>query len=514
MRVFGSSLLVVAFSISLPPAVLPGPGPAVARAEGASDSRLDAAAAALAAGDAARAAALCEEILAGAPRDAGALVLLSKVALQGGDLLSAENRLDDAVSAGGGPDRGRLLLALGLVRLARGQSLAMDNRGTRSTLVALFRDAVRALEAAREAGEDGDEVVLGLAEAHEWAEQADLSERTLRDALAAGRDSSPVRCALVLLLSRQPGRAAEARAAAREFLDRAAREEDRIAVRLALGRMELASGDVDRAFEAYAAVLEASPSLQALYDDAWAATAERSRFDLLDRLLSLVMARFPGDPKAAYYRGHVRFRENRLTEAAADFEGALRLEPEFREALLGLAEARRRQGRRLEAAALLDRVLSGQPGDVTALDALRGVAGEIALSGDDESARRLFERLVRERPEDRETRVNWAVACARTGRLDEARSILAAGIALDPGDGRLRNELGIACENARDLASAEREYRAALDAGWNFDAAENLAFLFIRTGRRDEALRLWVEILRRDPVRIRSAIAYEQATRS
>jgi len=496
-------LVVVALGVARP-----------ANAAEGDDPRLREASAALEAGDAAKAARLCDAVLAERPADADALAGLARAARRGaGDLLAAENRLESAASRAPAADRARLLVETGLLRLARGQALVNEGRGTRSTIVALFRDAVHVFEAARDAGASGDELAIGLADALEWAEKPEDAEKVLAEELARRPEALAVRSTLASLLSRRPGREADAREAARAVFDADAKSPGAAEVAMAIGRMELGADDVDRAFAAYARVLEAAPSAQAVYDDVWDATAARRRFDLADRLLTLVMGRFPRDAKAPYYRAHARLLEGRLADAEKDFGAAIQADPAFREARLGLAEARRRAGDRAGAAAALREILAARPADDAALDALRTVAEEIAFAGDDAAAGALFEIVSTARPSDRETRVNWAVACARTGRPDDGRRVLEAGVARDPGDVRLRNELAIALRAAHDEAGAERELRAALATDFQFDAAENLAFLLIETGREKEAVPILADILRRDPARIRSAIAYERATR-
>ncbi len=476
----------------------------------AGDERLESAAEALASGHAERAASLCRDVLRERPSDPEALVLLSRAERLAGDPFAAESLLEEAARESGGGARARLLRELGLARLERGKAQAAEGRGNRSTIVATFHDARRALEAARAAGAADDDVVIAIAEAHDWSEEPESAERILREALSERPGSGAIRAALALLLLGTEGKEDDGISLARKCLEE---EPGRPDLLVSLARAELARGDAAKAFEWAARALEAEPELQAVYDDVWRLAVARRRFDLSERFLSLAMERFPADAKAPYYRGHSRILEGRFADAASDFEAALSREPNLSEARLGLAEALRRGGDRRRAAEVVLEELSREPGRDDALDLLRDLAEEVAFAGDDAEALPLFGAVLASRPDDASVRAGFAIAHARTGKVTEARRILEEGVARDPDDAWLRNELGIVLEAARLWSEAEREYRAALRSGWDFDAAENLATLLLRTERKNEAIPLLEDLLRRDPIRLRSAILYERATR-
>jgi hypothetical protein len=116
---------------------------------------------------------------------------------------------------------------------------------------------------------------------------------------------------------------------------------------------------------------------------------------------------------------------------------------------------------------------------------------------------------------DRERGLAYAQMAQRGDRASAERALdllRKAEAAQSPAisDPELHTELGFLEEQSGDIASADREYRAALAADPNAAAARgDLAVLFARTGDYATAVRLWQHVFDQDPSQ--SAAGYDLA---
>lgn len=211
-------------------------------------------------------------------------------------------------------------------------------------------------------------------------------------------------------------------------------------------------------------------------------------------------------------------------EAEQIFHDALEDNPEYRQALLGLASAQAAQHEFAPALALADRVLREHPDDPSAMAA----AGDAHLElGNYDDAAALYERLFEEERSapilSRQSRLAWlrgdtygAVRFAEeamaasgplaldasgfafyrfqlgsmlysTGEIDQAEEVLLEGLALDPGNGGILELLPKVHFAQGRVDDAIAGYEAVLEARPIADIYGELAKLYEYQGDQDKA---------------------------
>jgi tetratricopeptide (TPR) repeat protein len=161
--------------------------------------------------------------------------------------------------------------------------------------------------------------------------------------------------------------------------------------------------------------------------------------------------------------GTLRYRQNRLAEAAAYYSEALRLNPSTPDPHNNYGAVLSRQGRLDEAMAEYSRALQ--------ID-----------------------------PDYAKTHHNMGVALAKLGRTEEAREQFAEALRLDPDLADSHNNLGMLLSKEGRLEEASRHFSEALRIKPGLlDAYINLGNTFYSQGRVDEALGHYAEALRIDP---------------
>jgi tetratricopeptide (TPR) repeat protein len=116
-------------------------------------------------------------------------------------------------------------------------------------------------------------------------------------------------------------------------------------------------------------------------------------------------------------------------EAALKFEDALKLNPLFPDASFNLAIAYQKLGYQKRAIDMLRDLLVVSPGNA---DYLYALGASLFDSGDVAAARRTFSEVVDKDPTNRKALFSFAVACEKTGKLDEARNAFERYLQLDP----------------------------------------------------------------------------------
>jgi tetratricopeptide (TPR) repeat protein len=203
---------------------------------------------------------------------------------------------------------------------------------------------------------------------------------------------------------------------------------------------------------------------------------------------------------APFYLGLIALRQGRWTEA----EQALRLAAEKGgprpAALHDLGLALEQQGRLDDAEAAFGDAAARARDDVRILVGW----GVTALKRGDYAV--ALGRLARARELLGQKTPSpvwfWAAALAHAG-ADDADNALAtarAGVAAHPGSAVLRNNLAVLLEASGDLAAAEAELRAALGEDPSLpQISKNLADLFYRAGRYDDAFEAYERAVKLDP---------------
>jgi eukaryotic-like serine/threonine-protein kinase len=140
-------------------------------------------------------------------------------------------------------------------------------------------------------------------------------------------------------------------------------------------------------------------------------------------------------------------------EAIRELNQAVKLDPKFALAYLQLARIYFLQGDGRKVQELVPKIKELQsrlPREYL----LQFQASEAFFSGDEADARKILETLLKEFPRASEARTHLSVILRNMGEVDQAISLLKAGLQLDPRNEDLLNELGYAEESAGDLKAA------------------------------------------------------------
>lgn len=201
-----------------------------------------------------------------------------------------------------------------------------------------------------------------------------------------------------------------------------------------------------------------------------------------------------------YFRGlerQDRFEdEAALEQAVAEFELALRREPEFAHAWVGKSEALRRLARR-RGDAEMKQEAEGAVRRAVELDpelpgARLALAKLLRDEGRFEEARAEIEELLELQPRNPEFYLQKAIVQYRAGDAEKASLVLQAGLkrsGLPPSNvGRYWNQLGAYLMERADFDSAREAFGKALGTASQSIALGNLMGLEIRAGHRPEAV--------------------------
>jgi tetratricopeptide (TPR) repeat protein len=231
-------------------------------------------------------------------------------------------------------------------------------------------------------------------------------------------------------------------------------------------------------------------------------------------LMDSALAREGGFAPAWWRRGEWLLALGDLPAAEACFARATELKGDHPGGWVGLARVRLQQGRAADAAAILERVLAGDPlkAFVPYLQQLLGTA--YARLGRLDEARVLLSRGRSGRPPwgdkwerdldeyrvSRNERIEASVKALKSGRFDQALEILEPLRESHPGDVRVLEQVGVARFNLGNLDEAEEAFEAwiALDPA---EPAALQALSAVREARGDlpRALELAREALELNP---------------
>ncbi len=163
-------------------------------------------------------------------------------------------------------------------------------------------------------------------------------------------------------------------------------------------------------------------------------------------------------PAGSLTAGYQFLRQGQLEEARLAYQRALEINPEERDALLGLAYIAHHQGQRHEAGALYRRVLRLDPENATASSGLLALLAE----GDTTSAGGLARDLTQRHPDSATALATLGSIMAREGRLAEAQQAYFKAVTLEPGNALYTYNLAVALDRLHKPAEAIRYYERAL----------------------------------------------------
>jgi tetratricopeptide (TPR) repeat protein len=181
----------------------------------------------------------------------------------------------------------------------------------------------------------------------------------------------------------------------------------------------------------------------------------------LTKALSLV----PEHPLAHVYLGYVQIYTNRVTQGIAEFERALALDRNLAPAHGWIGLAKYFIGRGEESEGHVREALRLSPRDPHVYYWMIVAGGtKLALGRDDEAVVQLRQSIEANRNLPL-AHFFLAAALAHLGRLDEARTAVQAGLALDPGFNLRRFRASAGSDNPTFLAQRERFYDGMRKAG-------------------------------------------------
>jgi tetratricopeptide (TPR) repeat protein len=168
--------------------------------------------------------------------------------------------------------------------------------------------------------------------------------------------------------------------------------------------------------------------------------------------------------------GNLYRNQNRLAEAAAALERALRIKPNFAFAQTNYGVVLERQGRLEDAAAHHLRAIEINPASAKAhanLGLVRTKQGRLA------EAVTHLERAVRLDPGSVYARANLAAALLKDGQIAAALPHLTFALERDPGNAESHNNLGVALARLGRLAEALEHFETALRINPDYASARN-----------------------------------------
>ncbi len=180
----------------------------------------------------------------------------------------------------------------------------------------------------------------------------------------------------------------------------------------------------------------------------------------------------PGSYLAQYNLGAALAAASRADEAARRYEAALRLRPDYPEALNNLGTILATQGRLPEAIARYRQAVGLNP----RLEAIHAnLASALQRAGDREGAERHYRRALDLAPESAAANYNLGVLLLGDGRLAEAAERFRRSLRLAPRHAAAHNNLGVTLLLQGDITGARDQFQEALGADpGNVDAARNL----------------------------------------
>ncbi len=194
----------------------------------------------------------------------------------------------------------------------------------------------------------------------------------------------------------------------------------------------------------------------------------------------------PDDAKAHYNLGLTYDNQGRLDEAIAEYKEAIRLNPDDANAHLNLGVAYADQGQLEEAIAEYQEAIRIHPDYANAHFNL-GLAYD--EQGRTEEAIAEYQEAIRINPDDADAHLNLGVAYKKQGRFDEAIAEYQEALRINPDYALVHLNLGVAYADQGQLEEAIAEYQEAIRIHPDYANAHfNLGLAYREQGRTEEAI--------------------------
>jgi protein O-mannosyl-transferase len=181
----------------------------------------------------------------------------------------------------------------------------------------------------------------------------------------------------------------------------------------------------------------------------------RDSFTLFEYTLAVTPPNF----RIEHNLGVALAASNRFDEAAAHFEKALRIHPNFYDGLVAMSHIRANQGRMPEAIKYFQAAIRIQPDTPKAHMQLAHVLWEQKR---DQEALEEMRRALQSAPGDADIRGDFGVALARLGRIPESIDHFREALRLNPNSAETHNNLGLALLASGKARESIPEFEAAL----------------------------------------------------
>jgi tetratricopeptide (TPR) repeat protein len=209
------------------------------------------------------------------------------------------------------------------------------------------------------------------------------------------------------------------------------------------------------------------------------------------------VAKGPSNARAHYDLGVRWLQLGKVPEAKAEFGEALRLAPDYADALVNLGNILLGEGRTGEAIADYGKAIGFKPGSAEAHDDL-GIA--LAAAGRPDRAVGEFQEALRIRPDFAGAYCHLGNVLGAAGRLDEAVADYRQALRINPGDPAAHAGFGALLADAGRVPDARTEYEAAVRLDSSIPETHyNLANLLAQAGSLPEAIAQYGEAVRLRP---------------
>jgi tetratricopeptide (TPR) repeat protein len=181
----------------------------------------------------------------------------------------------------------------------------------------------------------------------------------------------------------------------------------------------------------------------------------RDSFTLFDYTLAVTPPNF----HIEYNLGMALGARGRYDEAAAHFEKALQIDPNFYDGLVGMGVTRTVQGLLPEAIQYLQTAIRSQP---DAPKAHVQLAQALWKQHRDQEALEEMRRALQLAPKDADIRADFGLALALANKLPEAIEQFHEALRLNPNSAEIHNNLGLALLASGNVQESISEFQAAL----------------------------------------------------
>jgi len=281
----------------------------------------------------------------------------------------------------------------------------------------------------------------------------------------------------------------------------------------ALGLAHQGRGDLDLAVTRYVEALEIRPNDPEIYGFLWDLFGTPDRYQDGLEAYERILASSPENFTAHWHRAHILKGQERFGKAIAACEAVLEEKPDWTDVTNFVANLQIQRDESDAAAEVWLTTLESDPENEGAREGLLGMARSLGEQKKYEQALEIFDRLVKQFPEDVTIRADRALTLFNMGRTEEAIQGYEDALRIDPQDSQVLNDLGLVYQGIREYSKAIEMFLKAIEIDRNLDAEENHAVLLYKFDETAKALNRFERILWVDPSRERSMKYYLECRR-